>query len=160
DRLDLMPGGEIGELCFAGPQVTPGYWRDPERTGERYVAMPWSGEPENRWYRTGDLARLASTGVLHFPGRRGEQVKIRGYRIELQEIEAVLREAAGTDNVAVVPHPVGDSGPTGIVAFVADSERGEDQILSGLKSKLPDYMLPKEIHRIEALPLNANGKID
>jgi len=160
ERLALVPDGERGELCIWGPQVTPGYFRDAEKTREKFVVMPWDRRPDARWYRTGDLAFVNTDGDLIHCGRNDDQVKIRGYRIELAEVEHALRKISGTDFVAVVPAGAGTHGATKLVAFIAGGAVGDAELLAAARQKLPDYMLPAEIVRLEGLPLNTNGKVD
>src|SRR2546430_12056585 len=80
-----------------------GYWSDPAKTQKQFVRLPTGGERD--WYRTGDLVKQVAGGNLCYLGRIDQQVKIRGYRVELQEIEAGLRHARGTEQVVSVPLP-------------------------------------------------------
>ncbi len=151
--------GETGELFISGPQVTPGYRQDPVRTLECFVRLPEFG-PET-WYRTGDLVVRHSDGCLSFLGRADNQVKVHGHRIELQEIEGVLREAAESDLVAVAAWPVSEGVAHGLVAFVCSQQPvDERRILAHCRDRLPPYMAPAQVIRLDRMPLNANGKID
>ena len=88
-------------------------------------------------------------------------MKIRGYRVELQEIDHALRQAAETEDAVAVAWPVRNGSADGVVAFVCGGPEVDDaRILAGCKRLLPDYMVPRKIHRVDALPLNVNGKID
>jgi amino acid adenylation domain-containing protein len=161
EQLGLVPAGLKGELVVRGPQVTVGYWNDPMKTAERFVAMPWDAGPENRWYRTGDVALFGADGELLFCGRADDQVKIRGFRVDLSEIEHGLRQAAGTEAVAVIPDPKDGDHVTGVLGFVAGREGlAPAAILLEVKKLLPDYMVPRALVMVQELPLNANGKVD
>ena len=160
-ELRKVPRGEPGELCVRGPQTTPGYWRNPELTAQRFVAMPWTGGHDNRWYRTGDVVRELAGGQMVFVGRVDNQVKILGYRVELGEVEAKLREAGQTDFAIAVPWPVmAGGGASGLVACLAGSLVGDDAVLEACRAALPVYMVPQWILRLDRMPLNSNGKID
>jgi acyl-coenzyme A synthetase/AMP-(fatty) acid ligase len=159
-KRELVARGERGELCIKGPQVSHGYWQDPVKTDDRFVAMRWYGGPDNRWYRTGDIAYLNDHGNLIHCGRDDEQIKLRGYRIELAEIEHAIRRAASTSFAVVLPYPSNDDGPTGLTAIVSATQRSEDEILDQVATILPDYMVPGRVVFLSELPLNANGKID
>lgn len=159
--------GEAGELCLIGPNVGLGYYGDPERTQAAFVCNPQVSSLPERMYRTGDLVRRdPATGLLHFVGRKDHQIKHMGHRIELEEIEAVLAAIPGVRQVAVVySRREPGRGPTAfgrIVAFVAVDTPGLDErgILETTRRRLPQYMVPHRVTLRDALPRNANGKID
>lgn len=91
ERLQPVGPGEIGDLYIAGVGLSPGYWRDPEKTNEVFLADPGSTEPSSRIYKTGDLAKIGDDGFIYLVGRSDSQIKSRGYRIELGEIEVEYR---------------------------------------------------------------------
>jgi amino acid adenylation domain-containing protein len=156
----ILPDGEIGELCLGGSQVAKGYWHLPEATAETFVP-PRGASTSVRWYRTGDLVRNTMKDGLLFHGRTDRQVKIRGHRIELQEIEAVIRSASGTQLVAVVPWPaMADGLPLGVVGLISGSQVKMSAVLEECRKKLPEYMIPSELHDLPAWPLNPNAKTD
>src|SRR5215467_7053992 len=158
-RGESVSFGNPGELCLSGSQVATGYWNDPEKTKKQFVRLP--GADDQLWYRTGDLVRQGAKGNLCYLGRTDQQVKIRGYRVELQEIEAVLRRACGTDQVVSVPWPVRNGSAEGVVAFVSGLKALDQRhILAICGDALPDYMVPKKIYLVDELPLNPNQKID
>jgi amino acid adenylation domain-containing protein len=148
-----------GELWLSGSQVANGYWNDSEKTRERFLRRPNDGD--RVWYRTGDLVRQDDTGCLHFLGRIDDQVKICGYRIELQEVEAVLRKACASEQVASVVWPPSNEGAQGLVAFVSGlGTLDENRALAYCRDCLPDYMVPRRVVLIDDMPVNANGKTD
>ncbi len=157
DLREVAPG-ETGELLMAGPQVTLGYWRDPERTAKAFVTPPGR---DAVYYRTGDRVRAPREGQpMTFLGRLDSQVKIHGYRVELGEIEAVLRQEAGVDAAIALAWPPTPGGAAGVVAFVVHDALDEKAVLDAVARRLPKYMVPKEIRTLDAFPLNTNGKID
>src|SRR5260370_26797185 len=99
ERLEPVGPGEIGEVCIGGVGLSPGYWRDPQKTRAVFVQKPGTGE---RIYRTGDLGSIGPDGLVYLHGRADSQVKSRGYRIELGEIERVLHAIDGLRESAVV----------------------------------------------------------
>ncbi|RMI46683.1 non-ribosomal peptide synthetase [Streptomyces triticirhizae] len=92
---DLVPG----ELYIGGVGLALGYLGDAQRTAERFVRHPVTGD---RLYRTGDLGRYHTDGTIEFLGRNDQQVKIRGYRIELGEIQSVVEDLPTVGAAAVV----------------------------------------------------------
>ncbi|MGI9657826.1 MAG: amino acid adenylation domain-containing protein [Gaiellaceae bacterium] len=156
--LAVPPGGD-GELCLGGTQVTGGYLNDEAKTAKQFVTLP--GEAELTWYRTGDLVRQDVTQCLHYLGRLDHQIKVRGFRVEVQEIEHVLRGASGGAVSIAVPWPVRHGSAEGIVAFV-EAREGLDPraLIERCRQLLPEYMVPREVRVVDAMPLNTNGKID
>lgn len=104
--LESCPVWVPGQLYIGGAGLARGYWRDEERTRERFILHPHTGE---RIYRSGDMGRSLPDGTIEFLGREDFQVKIGGYRIELGEIEAALQQhpALSTAVVTAVGEPKG-----------------------------------------------------
>jgi amino acid adenylation domain-containing protein len=156
DSLGEVPPGETGQLVLAGPQVVGGYFDDEHETERAFVTLPKLG----RGYLTGDRVREPSPNApLEFLGRLDSQIKVLGHRVELGEVEAVLREEAGADVVAV-GWPRTDSGVAGVVAFIANTSLDRVALRQALAARLPDYMIPRDFHLVPELPLNPNGKHD
>ncbi|HEX7334242.1 MAG TPA: amino acid adenylation domain-containing protein [Pyrinomonadaceae bacterium] len=163
ESFDLVPPGVVGELWIGGEGLARGYLGHPELTAERFMPDPWSGVAGERVYRSGDLARYTTQGELEYLGRADSQVKVRGFRIELGEIEAVLLEQ-GEVAAAVALVREDDGAEKQLVAYVvlkndAAAVSNKD-LTSYLRERLPEYMVPAVIVQLEALPLNANGKVD
>jgi amino acid adenylation domain-containing protein len=160
EALAPVPAQEIGELYIGGAGLSPGYWRDEEKTRAAFVADPATG---GRLYRTGDLGRRDAEGLLHFVGRADSQIKSRGYRIELGEIETHLATVPGVAECAVVGLPsAGFEGTAICCAWVSRpaAELDPTQLRASLSEALPTYMLPSRWLALDELPKNANGKID
>lgn len=160
EALEPVPSGEIGELYIEGAGLSPGYWRDEEKTRDAFVLAAGT---DRRLYRTGDLGRRDQQGILHFVGRADSQIKSRGYRIELGEIETALTAVPGVAECAVVGVPSDDFGGTAICCAWA-SRPGADldarRLRTSLSNVLPTYMIPSRWLQLDDLPKNANGKVD
>jgi amino acid adenylation domain-containing protein len=158
ETLREVPEGETGELLMAGPQVTLGYLKDPEKTRESFVAPPGKVE---RYYRTGDLVRRPfAVGPLHYVGRNDSQIKILGQRVELGEIEAILRGESGIDAVVAVGWPLTAAGPGGIEVFIEGKDLDVAELRKRVAARLPEHMVPTRFHPVSKIPLNENGKYD
>jgi amino acid adenylation domain-containing protein len=163
ERREAVPHGESGELYIGGAGLSPGYWRDEEKTRAAFVSDPRPGRGGGRLYRTGDLARVGSHGLHYFLGRSDSQIKSRGYRIELGEIEAALNPMPELAECAVVG--VESDGFEGTLICCAFAPVGAATVKPAtlrraLSATLPAYMLPSRWMSMEALPKNVNGKID
>jgi amino acid adenylation domain-containing protein len=159
----VVPPGEVGEICISGVGLSPGYWRDEEKTCAAFVPDPRSGREARRVYRTGDLGRVREDGLVEFLGRVDSQIKSRGYRIELGEIEAALNQIADVRECAVVGVDTGGFEGTAICCAYAPVEGltvEPMRLRRELSKLLPSYMLPGRWGQFEALPKNVNGKID
>ncbi|TWP47311.1 amino acid adenylation domain-containing protein [Lentzea tibetensis] len=144
--------GTPGELYIAGVGLARGYHERFGLTAERFVADPF-GEPGGRMYRTGDLVCARPDGILDFLGRTDDQVKIRGYRVELGEISSALMVRPDVAQAAVVLRD------KRLVAYVV-SDVDTAELRDELKTRLPDYMVPRVIMPVDAIPLTVNGKLD
>ena len=157
DLQQVRPGDE-GELLVTGPQVTMGYWQDAAKTATAFVVPP---SKNKIYYRTGDRVRKPrADGPLVYLGRLDHQVKIQGHRVELGEIEAHLRQEARVESAVALAWPLTPSGAGGIVAFLGETRLDAEAIRDKLRTKLPAYAVPRQIHLLPELPLNPNGKVD
>ncbi len=157
-----QPLGVAGEIHIGGIGVARGYLNQPQLSAERFIADPFSTEPNARLYKTGDLGRWLANGALEYLGRNDFQVKIRGLRIEIGEVEAALALCPGVREVVVIAredHP-GQSESKRLVAYVCGEPIPAEQLRSTLLKHLPEYMVPSAFVHLDALSLTANGKLD
>ncbi|MGK7888331.1 MAG: amino acid adenylation domain-containing protein [Leptolyngbyaceae cyanobacterium] len=159
--LNPVPIGITGELCIGGDGVAMGYHKRPELTQAKFIAHPFSNNPDAQLYKTGDLVRYRADGNIEFLGRVDHQVKLRGFRIELGEVEAVLSQHPQVNQVVVIAREEQpeDKQLVAYLVVTADSP-SNDELRQFLKTQLPDYMVPNTFMVLEALPLTANGKVD
>ncbi len=155
--LSPLPPGAIGELAIAGAGLALEYYRRPSATEQAFVSGTLAAGDE-RLYRTGDRVRRLADGSLVFVGRADGQVKIRGHRVETGEIEAILRRQAGVRDARILPRAVGQD--MELVAYWVGDEAAAAGLRQALTQRLPEYMVPRLMLRLDALPLNANGKLD
>ncbi|WP_431775069.1 amino acid adenylation domain-containing protein [Streptomyces cucumeris] len=166
ERMRDRPVWATGEMYCSGAGLARGYWADPERTAASFTTHPRTGE---RLYRTGDLGRFLPDGTIEFVGRADLQVQVGGHRIEPGEVEAALlaHPAVGSAVVAGQPRPDG-GGHRGLTGYVVPAGAGRGphdpalgaRLRDHLRETLPEYMVPSVFVVLDALPLNANGKVD
>ncbi len=163
DDLSPIPTGATGEICIAGIGVGRGYCGDPVRTATSFVPNPFALVPGERLYKSGDLARRRKEdAALEYLGRVDQQVKIHGFRIELGEIEAQIALFPGVREAAVLvgENPLGKQ----LIAYLTLEEghdhSGIEALRAFLKARLPAYMIPAQVHLLEQMPRNPNGKLD
>lgn len=160
-ELVPVPAGAIGELCIAGPGVSPGYAGDPEGTAARFVRSTFGGGQV--LYRTGDLARVRASGDLEFVERMDTQTKMHGFRIEPAEIEATLCEHPEVARAAVLTRVQGQMSIFAAIVLRPDAP-DDTRSLSTLRgfaaARLPAHMIPRTWLVVDALPITTAGKLD
>ncbi|MCI0338141.1 MAG: amino acid adenylation domain-containing protein [Acidobacteria bacterium] len=163
DELKPVAPGEVGDLYLGGVGLSPGYWREPEKTNAVFIQSPESPDPNDRIYKTGDLAKIGEDGLVYYLGRADSQIKSRGYRIELGEIETALNALNLAEECAIVAiNTDGFEGVAICCAYVPlkDADVTPARLRADLNKVLPGYMLPARWMQFDLLPKNANGKID
>lgn len=160
-RLQRVAPGEPGELCLGGDGLAKGYHNRPDLTAAAFIPDPFSPQAGERLYRTGDLVREGADGLLEYLGRIDQQVKIRGHRVEPGEIEVCLMTHPAVRQAVVVARKSRLS--LQLVAFVLP-EPGSEAALGGLRAflaaRLPAYLVPDFLLKVDELPLTPNGKVD
>jgi amino acid adenylation domain-containing protein len=156
DEDKLVGIDEPGELCVRGTGVALGYYNNKEKTNEAFVQNPLHNFYEDKIYRTGDIVKYNRRGELEFVSRKDFQVKHNGNRIELGEIEVAVNALDGVTGAACIH----DSEEDKIVLYYTTASGDELDIINLVKDKLPKYMFPNVINRIDVMPHNMNGKID
>ena len=159
ENLREVRDSSTGELLMRGPQMSAGYWQDEERTRRAFVSVP--GKDEKVFYRTGDrVCRRGSGKPMIYLGRVDSQIQVLGYRVEMGEVEYAVRQASGADGVVAIGWPLTERGADGIEVFLEVDAFDTTRLIAELKSKLPPYMVPRNIRLLTPLPLNSNGKFD
>jgi amino acid adenylation domain-containing protein len=160
-----LPPGEIGEIGLAGIGLASGYVNREDLTERAFIpdflAIP--GNPSGRIYRTGNLGRFTDHGEIEYHGRIDLQVKIRGYRIELTEIESVLLQTPGIA-AAVVGTYCPEPGTVELAGYYSLRSGvpalDPEMIYNELGKRLPRYMVPAYLQRLDVIPVTTIGKVD
>ncbi len=154
--------GAEGELVHCGPLVAQGYWRDVERTAERFRPAPAASRYGGTAVWSGDRVRREADGLLYFAGRRDAMIKSAGNRISPQEIEeAALATGLVAEAVALgVPDARLGQAVHLVVRASRNISDAQVELPRKLLKELPNFMQPQRIHWRAALPLTPTGKID
>ncbi|HKE75632.1 MAG TPA: AMP-binding protein [Acidimicrobiales bacterium] len=152
-----LPGVEVrlaegtGEIEVRGPNVFAGYWGRPEATAEAFTA--------DGWFRTGDVGARDEAGYLCIVGRAKELIITGGYNVYPREIEEVLRGHPTVTDVAVTGTPSAEWGEVVTAWVESPGALDADALAAWAAERLAPYKRPRLIHRVDALPRNALGKV-
>lgn len=153
EQDNLLPSGEIGEVCVKGSAVMMGYYRDAESTSRKI---------RDGVLHTGDKGFLDADGFLHLVGRADDLVKVSGEKVYPSEVETALETIEGVDEVAVVPFPDEKHGAR-LHAFLTTkpgAEVSETKLRSACREMLEPHKVPRSFSFVEQMPRTVTGKTD
>ncbi|NLA66959.1 MAG: long-chain fatty acid--CoA ligase [Gammaproteobacteria bacterium] len=149
---NMLPVGEVGELCIKGPQVMRGYWNRPEDTA---AAIDSDG-----WLHTGDMARMDEGGFFYIVDRKKDMILVSGFNVYPNEIEDVIAMMPGVLEVAAVGVPDEKSGEAvKLVIVKKDPSLTAEQVKAHARAELTGYKQPRYIEFRDELPKTNVGKI-
>ncbi|MCA0254373.1 MAG: amino acid adenylation domain-containing protein [Proteobacteria bacterium] len=164
EKLQPLPKNVVGELCISGVGVARGYLNQKDLSKIKFVNNPFqkdSSSIHSIMYRTGDLCKFLPNGQIKFVGRSDFQVKIAGYRIELHEIESAIVSHPEIQQSVVIANNSNHNDDKYLVGFYVSGNIVElEELFEFLSTKLPHYMTPRMLYRIDKIPLTHNGKVD
>ncbi len=151
DGKDL-PQGEVGELLIRGPNITPGYWNNPEATEKSFV---------DGWLMTGDAARFDEDGFIFIVDRWKDMYISGGENVYPAEIENVLYQLPEVAEAAIIGVPDDRWGETGkaIIVLKSGATLDEEAVLAHCLKNLAKFKIPQSAEFIDILPRNATGKV-
>jgi long-chain acyl-CoA synthetase len=143
--------GEPGELIARGPQIMPGYWKQPGETANVL---------RNGWLWTGDIAKMDAEGYFTIVDRRKDMILVSGFNVYPNEVEEVLSGLQGVQECAVIGVPDAATGEA-VKAFIVRGDPGLDTstVREFCRSELAGYKVPKFIEFRDDLPKSNVGKI-
>jgi long-chain acyl-CoA synthetase len=144
--------GEPGELCAKGPQVTSGYWRQPEATA--------SSMTQDGYFKTGDIAIMDEDGFFQIVDRKKDMILVSGFNVFPNEIEDAVAAMPGVLESACVGMPSEASGEA-VKLFVVKTDESltEESVRNFCRERLSGYKVPKQVVFLDELPKSAVGKI-
>jgi long-chain acyl-CoA synthetase len=147
-----LPTGQVGELVVAGPQIVPGYWRNPEET----AAAIHQG-----WLRTGDVGYVDTDGWFYLVDRKKDMIVASGYKVWPREVEDVLysHEAVLEAGVVGQPHPYRGESVKAYVSLRQGFSLQPDDLIAYCRERMAAYKYPREVEIVDAIPKTATGKI-
>ena len=159
DGSEAAPGEE-GELVHAGPLVARGYWRDRERTEQRFRAAPSFSAVGGAAVWSGDTVVTGEDGLIRFRGRSDTMIKTSGNRLSPNEIEAAALASGAASQALAIGVPDERLGQAILLVAVPKGADAESSLRAYFARELPTFMMPSRIVWREELPLSANGKLD
>ncbi len=147
-------GTDIGELYVRGPWITSGYYRDPEKTDEKFV---------DGWFRTEDVVVVDEEGYIKIVDRAKDLIKSGGEWISSQDLEGhlMLHPSVREAVVVGVEHPKWQERPIAFVVLDGDAgEHIKEELRNHLREKFPRWWLPDEIFFVDEIPKTSVGKFD
>ncbi len=152
DKGNTLPHGEVGELLIRGPNITPGYWNNPEATAATFV---------DDWLKTGDAARFDDEGFVYIVDRWKDMYISGGENVYPAEIEDVLYGLSEVAEAAIIGVPDDRWGETGKAVLVLKPGKtlDSDAIIAHCLANLAKFKVPASVEFIDALPRNATGKV-
>jgi malonyl-CoA/methylmalonyl-CoA synthetase len=152
-QIDHPDDKGIGGILVKGPNVTPGYWRNTEKTDESFT--------KDGWFITGDLGVIDGDGYLSIVGRQKDLVISGGYNIYPKEVEVEIDALPGVAESAVfgIPHPDLGEAVAAAVVVTSDGATDADAIMAALSDRLARFKIPRSVVIVEELPRNAMGKV-
>ncbi|AMR79236.1 AMP-binding protein [Cupriavidus nantongensis] len=150
---EVLGPGEPGEICIRGPKVTPGYWREPERTAAAFF-------PDG-WFRTGDVGYLDKDGFLYLTDRLKDMIISGGENIASSEVERVLYLLPQVSEAVAIGLPDERWGEqvVAVVVLRPGMTLSEKEMMSHCRSLLAGFKIPKRLIISEALPRTPSGKV-
>lgn len=157
----ILPDGAVGELVITGNGVAEGYQNLPLLTEEKFPLLQTRDGGLRQVYRTGDLVRFNREHELEYLGRIDHQVKLSGYRIELEDVQFNINEIKGIKD-SFVDICENQAAPFLVAYIVCDTcfDVQKTDVITALRQKLPEFMVPSEFHFLANIPLSTNGKVD
>ncbi|HEU5083740.1 MAG TPA: FadD3 family acyl-CoA ligase [Acidimicrobiales bacterium] len=148
-----VPRGEPGEILLRGGSIMSHYLDDPEATAATLS--------DDGWLRTGDLGVIDERGCLRIVGRSKDMFIVGGFNAYPAEIENVLLGHPDIAQVAVIGIPDERLGEVGMAFVVprAGAAPTEDEIVAWSREQMANYKVPRRVELVDALPLNATGKV-
>jgi oxalate---CoA ligase len=152
DQGSALPPGQTGEVAIQGPNVTAGYFKNPQAN-----TAAFSGE----WFRTGDQGYVDDEGYLFLTGRLKELINRGGEKVAPREIDEVLLSYPGVRQAVAfaVPHPTLGEDIAAAVVLSAGTIAGETELRSFALTRLPVFKVPTRIVVVDDVPKGPTGKI-
>jgi acyl-CoA synthetase (AMP-forming)/AMP-acid ligase II len=144
--------GSSGEICIRGPNVMPGYYKQPEENAKTFTA--------DGFMRTGDIGIMDAEGFTRIVDRKKDMIIVSGFNVFPNELENVISTCPGVVECAAIGVPDTMQGEA-IKVFVVrnDPLLTEEAVTRFCHDNLTGYKRPKYIEFRDELPKSNVGKI-
>lgn len=152
DEGQVLPVGEVGELCARGPQVMQAYWQKPEETAAVFF--------EDAWLRTGDMAKMDERGYVYIVDRKKDMITVAGFNVYPNEVESVIASHPDVLEVSVIGVPNRITGESVMAYIVPKNQHLDKAVLSAFcRENMVSYKVPRRFKFVDELPKSNVGKI-
>lgn len=158
DNMQEAGFGQKGEIHIGGAGLATGYLNRDQETRAAFIQNPF--DTAKNLYKTGDMGIRAPDGNIQFLGRKDQQVKIRGYRVEPTEVEQLIFQISGIDNVCVIARSDQAANKQLVAFYTSIFKIDPDTLRKKLNKIMPAYQVPSYLVPVEKIPVTSNGKID
>lgn len=152
DTGKVMPPGHVGEIIMRGPQISPGYFKNPEENDRTFV---------QGWLHTGDFGKLDPKGFLYVVDRKKDMIKTGGENVYSREVEDALHSCPGIEEASVigVPHPRWGETIRAIIVKKIGAKLTEEDVIEYCRIRLPSHKKPTSVVFVDDLPKSHSGKV-
>jgi len=147
-----MPPGQDGEICIAGPQVMPGYWKKPKETKDTFTG---------KFFRTGDIGHMDENGYIFIVDRIKDMINCSGFKVYPRHIEEAIYQHEAVEEVTVigVPDDYRGEAPAAYIKLRQGHSANAEDILAFLRPKISKIEMPRDIEFRDQLPKTMIGKL-
>jgi long-chain acyl-CoA synthetase len=146
-----LPPLELGQIAIRGPQITPGYWNNPDATATTIV---------DGWLRTGDVGKCDEQGWFYIVDRLKDMIIVSGYKVWPRDVEDVLYQHEAVREAAVIGVPDQYRGESvrAYVSLKSGTTASPEDLIAHCRARLAVYKAPRDVRILDEIPKTLTGK--